>query len=150
MSKIFVLSRSDWEEYTPHILTGPEDMTGKQFRALCDSLLPEAAERAVLIASQVEPCADGTVICDFVGWGEIVDSLTTILTHHGFDVAAVTRCDYTGPCTIRDATDNHQRSGDDSGGALSDATLAIVAAHNAKAEAESDEAIGVRMGHATT
>lgn len=118
-ARIFVLSYSDWDEYRPKILIGPEGMTPERFHSVCGEALSDAARAAVAHA-------DG----GWVGLDSIVDEATLILCERGFTRVLQTEHGYSGPGIILDPGEASE--------ILDAETLAIVIAHNKTIEAVLD------------
>jgi hypothetical protein len=78
MDKLFVLYYAWYEDYVPHILTGPENISQKQFESICDDLVPEAAELAMKNAYRKD-------FSESVGWIDIVDAMLVLLKLKGFN-----------------------------------------------------------------
>ena len=123
---LYTVSRSDFEEYTPHLLGHEREFDATFLKSLCDSLLYNASVRAVRKAQ-----ADMM----FVGWREIVDELCEVLVEVcGFVRLKTVEVDYFGPGIIEtdDEADNPNQT-------LKEPALGIVVEHNREAMRQQDE-----------
>jgi len=109
---IYELSYSWYEDYSPSFFDPPPGVvhTQDEWQSLCDSLLDEAASRA--IAKMPD---------QYVGWDEIVLEVGVMLTERGYSLAARCKANYWGACIIRDAEDR---------GPLSTQSFEKIIAHN--------------------
>lgn len=82
---LYLVSYSDWEDYSPSLVEGPEV---PDWQAFCDSLLPEAAMWAV-------KNADG-----WVGWDNVVWGLVMSLQARGYKFLTPENANYTGSTII--------------------------------------------------
>ena len=84
--QLFRLKHNDYDWDVSY--TGP-DLTQDKFKALCDSLLPEAAKRSVVRQTESEePCS--------VYWADILEELDLMLQDKGFTKITLTQADYYG------------------------------------------------------
>jgi hypothetical protein len=97
---IYELSYSWYEEYSPILFKHADLLLSReQWRELCDSLLDEAAARAVKEMSEREV---------WVGWNEIVNKVADLLKQKGFIELDSVKSDYFGSCII-DSEDEAER-----------------------------------------
>lgn len=115
MNNIFVLARSHYEELTHYYFEGPADVSQKDFRLLCDSLLEEAGYNAIVRANK-DPHGG------WVGWEEVVESMIPLLEKQGYRHFIVKSCTYNGSSIIESLDENEIKG-------LSKAGPAIIA-HN--------------------
>ena len=90
---IYILSYSWHDSYSPIILDGPKVDDWDKY---CRSFLDEAIDRAL-------DSAEG-----WVGWPEIVESLSNILCDHGYTKLNPTEKIFFGSTIIRDKSDDNE------------------------------------------
>ena len=86
--KIYELSWGWYEDSQHWILAGPS-MMWEEFKSLCDSLISEAATKAV-VAQQREDYPS------YIGVSEVVEQMIPLLIERGFSVVETCRANYTG------------------------------------------------------
>jgi hypothetical protein len=97
MLMLYRLSYSWYEDYSPRLLEGPEV---DNWSGYCDSLLPEAVEKA--LSNSVEKHEEG----GWIGWDEIIDAMVDILVSKGYKLLEPEEKIYWGSNIIRDAGDS--------------------------------------------
>jgi hypothetical protein len=128
----YVVSYSWYEEYSPIIVSGPEQ---KNWTEYCDSLLPEAIELALKDNNEVVYNKEKDkfeIFRRWIGWSDIVDSLVKVLETKGYTKVKLEEANYWGSNIIRDA---HGRFEDED----HKVDLSQVIKHNLTTEYEMDK-----------
>lgn len=79
MSKVFILSRSYYEESTNYYLMGPDDVSEEQFSNLCYSLLDDAAKLALSASRHSD--REGRIYAS-----DVVELLVPLLEKRGYQL----------------------------------------------------------------
>jgi hypothetical protein len=98
MKNLFILVRSHWEDWVPYYFEGPENVTQREFRELCTSLLEQAGYNSVVQATKSE-------YSDHVGWNEVVESMIPLLEKQGYRHFKPKQCVFSGPGVIDSITE---------------------------------------------
>ena len=93
---LYLLSFATYDEYSPNILLGPK-MLKRDFHALCDNLLEQAAFNAV----------EGED--SWIGWNRIVEQLILLLKDKGFQKLNPPEVKYCGSIIIEEEDDLEDR-----------------------------------------
>src|ERR1035441_10319714 len=93
MKNLFILVHAHWEEWTPQYFEGPENVTQKEFRELCQSLLEQAGYNSVVHSTIHD-------FSSYVGWNEVVESMIPLLKKQGYRHFRPKQCVLAGPGII--------------------------------------------------
>ncbi len=88
---LYRLSYADWDDYSPNIIEGPEV---PDWKAFCDSLLPEACDLAIANRND-----------SWVGWRNVVEAMVSILETKGYTRLRPTEAMYVGSGIIHSMED---------------------------------------------
>ncbi len=92
--RAYRLYHGDYDRSDEWWFISTEDMSKEAFRALTNSLLPEASERAIAEARR-----EGGYL-SWVGWNDIVKEMVPLLEARGFKRLRPVSSDYSGPGII--------------------------------------------------
>ena len=81
-SEVFILAHTGYEEYNPYYFTGPSSYSEEDFNNLCDSLVNQAAQNALVISNNTDN--HEYYYDEYVGWPDIVSALIPLLEKEGF------------------------------------------------------------------
>jgi len=97
--KVFILSYSHYEEYTPYLFFGPDSYTKESFVELTDSLLDVCVEKCI----NDEKSKD--FLAGWIGWHCIVNQMKSEILNYGFTPIEPICSDYWGSSIIRKESD---------------------------------------------